>query len=192
MNKFFYKFIFILTIFFLYSCQSTKEIKSVVFDNSKFAKITINAESKLINNVYESQFVDPYIDHSLEFSPIFYFKSWAEQNIQIFGNENKFVINIVDASMKKTEIDNNDKKKYSEKTIFLYEIFYLIEYNLYNDNNELLASTKVEGTRSKTSSKFISLIESENIIDNLILNSLKDITKTSKEFVDKHMSQFIL
>ena len=192
MNNIYYKFIFFLSIIFLYSCQPTKEIKSVVFDNNKLAKITINAESKLINNIYESQFVEPYIDHSLKLSPIFYFRSWANQNIQTFGNENKFIINIIEASMKKTEIDNNDKKRYSEKTIFLYEIFYLIEYKLHNDSDELLASTKVEGIRSKTSSKFISLIESENIIDSLILDCLIDLTKTSKVFVEKHMSQFVL
>ena len=59
-------------------------------------------------------------------------------------------------------------KKYEEKTIFLYEVFFLVEYTLYDDNDYLLAITSVESTRSTTSKKYISLNEKEVIINNLL------------------------
>ena len=75
---------------------------------------------------------------------------------------------------------------------YLYELNYDIEFFLYNDNQELLANTKVKVFRSTTSAKFISLNERDKILDNLTINSLKDLSKKTLELLKDHMSEFIL
>ena len=99
--------------------------------------------------------------------------------------------NIIDASIFKKEIDNINAKKYEEKTIFQYEIFYLVEYELYDDSDFLIANTLVESTRSTTSQKYISINESEIIINELLLNALKDFTKETKLLLSMYMSEYI-
>ena len=44
------------------------------------------------DGLYEPKFVEPFIDHSLENSPILYFNNWTKNNIQTFGTNNYFEI----------------------------------------------------------------------------------------------------
>jgi hypothetical protein len=119
-------------------------------------------------------------------------KSWIESNFAIIGTENKLIINIIDSSLTKSEVANANAKKYEEKTIYLFEINYLAEYILYDDSNAILSSTTVETKRSITSGKFISLMESDRIIESLILDALTDFTKKTEELIKIHMSGYIL
>ena len=183
----------ILLFFFVFlSCQKVEVIQPIVFDNSQLKIITINASEKIINNNYNSKFSDPYIDHSLKNPPIERFKSWANTNIKTFGNENVIEINILEASIKRIEEKNSEAKKFEEKSIYKYESFLLVEYNLYNNSNYLLASTSVENFRSTTSGQFISIFETERIIDELILEALRDISNESKILINRYMSDYIL
>ena len=184
-------FIFIILVF-ISSCQKVEILDPIVFDYNQFTKVSINAEKKNTIILYEPKFVEPFIDHSLENSPILYFNNWAKNNIQTFGTKNYFEINVIDASVKKTEIPNIDSKKYEEKTIFLYEINYLVEFVIYDDSNFKLASAIVEANRTTTSGKYISLIEVERIIDDMIYKCLKDFSNKSKELIKDHMKQYIL
>tara|TARA_B100000700_G_scaffold64359_1_gene70953 strand:- start:175 stop:753 length:579 start_codon:yes stop_codon:yes gene_type:complete len=184
-------FIFIILIF-ISSCQKVEILDPIVFDYNQFAKVSINAEKKNTKILYEPKFVEPFIDHSLENSPILYFNNWTKNNIQTFGTKNYFEINVIDASVKKTEIPNTDSKKYEEKTIFLYEVNYLVEFVIYDDSNFKLASAIVEANRTTTSGKYISLIEVERIIDDMIYKCLKDFSNKSKDLIKDHMNQYIL
>ena len=184
-------FIFIILVF-VSACQKVEILDPIVFDYNQFTKVSINAEKKNTIILYEPKFVEPFIDHSLENSPILYFNNWTKNNIQTFGTNNHFEINVIDASVKKTEIPNIDSKKYEEKTIFLYEVNYLVEFVIYDDSNFKLASTIVEANRTTTSGKYISLIETERIIDDMIYKCLKDFSNKTKELIKNHMSQYIL
>ena len=184
-------FIFIILVF-ISSCQKVEILDPIVFDYNQFTKISINAEKKNTIILYEPKFVEPFIDHSLENSPILYFNNWTKNNIQTFGTNNYFEINVIDASVKKTEIPNIDSKKYEEKTIFLYEVNYLVEFVIYDDSNFKLASAIVEANRTTTSGKYISLIEVERIIDDMIYKCLKDFSKKSNDLIKDHMNQYIL
>ena len=184
-------FIFIILVL-ISSCQKVEILDPIVFDYNQFTKISINAEKKNTIILYEPKFVEPFIDHSLENSPILYFNNWTKNNIQTFGTKNYFEINVIDASVKKTEIPNIDSKKYEEKTIFLYEVNYLVEFVIYDDSNFKLASAIVEANRTTTSGKYISLIEVERIIDDMIYKCLKDFSNKSKELIKDHMKQYIL
>ena len=185
------KIIFFL-LFFIFSCQPVEMLDEVIFEYNQLSKISINAKEKLINEVYEINYVDPYIDYSIKKPPVLRLKDWISQNISIFGSQNKLIINIVDASLKKTERENKNKKKYQEKTEFFYEIHFLIEFELYDDNNFTLATINAETERSTTSSKFISLSEKERILDTLILEALTDISLKSDELLKTHMSEYLL
>ena len=114
------------------------------------------------------------------------------QNIGIFGSQNKLVINIVDASLKKTERENKNQKKYQEKTEFFYEINFFIAFELYDDNDFMLSTINAETKRTTTSSKFLSLSEKERILDTLILDALIDVSVKSDELLKEHMSQYLL
>ena len=184
-------FIFIILVF-ISSCQKVEILDPIVFDYNQFTKVSINAKKKNTIILYEPKFVEPFIDHSLKNSPILYFNNWTKNNIQTFGTKNYFEINVIDASVKKTEIPNIDSKKYEEKTIFLYEVNYLVEFVIYDDSNFKLASAIVEANRTTTSGKYISLIEVERIIDDMIYKCLKDFSNKSKELIKDHMKQYIL
>jgi len=178
--------------FGILSCQPIELIDDIVFDYNQLSKIIISAEQKKIINLYDSKFSEPYIDHSLENAPIKFLNKWFDNNISIIGTENSFEMIVLDASIKKSEITNNDSKQYQEKTIFIFEISYLVEFVLYDDYKLILANSIVEAKRSTTSGKYISLIETERIIDTLILDCLIDISKKSEELIKIHMSNYIL
>ena len=182
---------FILFILF-YSCEPIEIIEPVVFDNSQLKIITISAENLEINQLYETKFADPYIDHSMGNPPVKRLKSRMNENIVTIGNENKLKINILDASLKKTEQNNEDAKKFDEKVVYKYELFFLVEYNLFDNAGFLIANTAAEGFRSTTSGKYISIQETEKIIDDLILLSLIDFTNESKKLIDVYMKGYIL
>ena len=179
-------------MFSIFSCQPIEDFDEIIFDNNILTKITINANKKFINEIYQISYVDPYIDHSIKNPPVLRLKNWLNQNISIFGSQNTLVINIIDASLTRTERKNNDKKKYQEVNEFFYEINFIVEYELYDDSNYIIATSTAKAIRSTTSSKFISINEKERIIDTLILDALIDISIKSEELIKAHMKQFIL
>ena len=181
-----------LILFFVFSCQPIEVLDEVIFEYDQLPKISINAKKKLINEVYEINYVDSYIEHSINKPPISRLNDWISQNISIFGSQNKLVINIIDASLKKTEKESENKKKYQEKTEFYYEIHFLIKFELYDDNNFMLVAINAETKRTTTSSKFISISEKERILDTLILDALRDISIKSDELLKTHMSEYLL
>ena len=186
------KYLLLSVTFILLSCQKVEVLDDIIFDYAQLPKIIISAENKYINEIYQIQFIEPHIDHSLKISPLQHFKNWTYSNLDIIGVENYLNINIVNASLTKLIIDNIEAKSYEEKTIYQYEMIFLVEYVLYDDGNNILARTLVESNNSVTSGKFISLFEAEKIIDNLILDGLKDFTKKSNELLKIHMYQFLL
>jgi len=98
----------------------------------------------------------------------------------------------LDASLKKTEILNGKAKKYEEQSVFLFELNFLVQYILFDDSDFILAKTIVRANRTTTSGKFISIMESNLIIDNLILESLRDLSSKSDELMQIYMRNFIL
>lgn len=182
----------ILFSLFILSCQTIEFVEPIEIDYSKFNKISISAKEIFINIDYNSAFSEENIEDQLDKSPLEIVSSWNKKNIKNIGNENKFYINIIDASISKKEIENIDAKKYEEKTIFQYQVFFLIEYNLYDNSDFLLANTTVESTRSTTSQKYISLNETELIINELLINTLKDFTIEAKSQLTTYMNQYII
>ena len=176
----------------LFSCKPIEIVEQVVFDNDQLSSISINAENLEIKETYEPKFAEPYIDYSLKYPPVERLKSWIQTNVNLFGKKNNLKINILDASITKIEEQDLKVKKFEEKDIFKYEVFYLMEFNLYDDSNYLIASTIVESYRSTTSGRFVSISETEKIIDDLILESLRDITKESKMLINLYMSDYVL
>jgi len=186
--------LFFIISTFLYSCQKTESLDEIVFDNSLLGSLAINAEKKEIIVSYEANLSEPYIDHVMENSPTKRIILWAEDNISNFGTMNKLVVNISNASIIRGEIETEKKvagvnKKQSE---YIYKINIVIDFVLYNDDNQIVSTSKTEVNRSTTSSKFISLNERNRILDNLTLESLKDLSKKSVELLKIHMSEYVL
>ncbi len=182
---------FFLIIFFVISCQPVEILSPVDLDNSKLDKISINAKEISINIKYNPIFSSENIEDQISNPPLKIMKSWINENISFFGNENKFIINILDASIFKKEIENKNAKKYQEKTIFKYDVFFLVEYELYNDSDYLLANTTVESSRSTTSQKYISLNETEIIINDLLNLALQDFINETKSMTKLYLSDYI-
>ena len=191
-NIFLRYFILLAFLLVVFSCNKIEVLDQIVFDYNQLPKIVLSAEQKKITETYEAKFSDPFIDHSLIKPPKEHLKSWIDSNLVIIGTENKLIINIIDSSLTKSEVENANAKKYEEKTIYLFEINYLAEYILYDDSNAILSSTTVETKRSITSGKFISLMESDRIIESLILDALTDFAKKTEELIKIHMSGYIL
>ena len=154
------------------------------------AIISINSNKIKVNSDYNPVFSEFNIEDQLKNPPILLIQNWVKQNIRSFGNQNEFVINILDASITKKEIDNLEAKKYEEKTIYLYEVFFLVEYELYDDAGYLLANTTVESSRSTTSQIFISLNETELIINDLVNKSLFDFINETKSMIQLYMQEY--
>ena len=189
----YYKAILFVFIFFnIWGCQPNEIFKPIVFDNSNFNKISINAKEIQVKNKYEQKFSDTNIENNFKNPPIVRIESWIQDNINIFGNENIFVINVLDASINRKEIINENAKKLEEKTIYIYEVFILVEYELYDNSNYLIANTTVESFRTSTSKKYISINETQNIIDEIIFNSIKDFTNESHLMIREYMGQYLV
>ena len=182
---------FILILFMILSCQPIELLKPIEIDTSTFEKISINTELVEVNKKYNSVFSKSNIEDQIQKSPINLMAEWNSQNILKLGNENKLVINILDASIKKTEIMNVSSKKYEERTIFNYELFYLVEYELYDDIGFLIANTTVETSRSTTSQKYISLNETEVIINDLLILAVRDYINETKNQLFIYMGDYL-
>ncbi len=180
-----------LSLFILVSCQPIELISPIEISNTNLDRISINAKSLNINLKYNSIFSDENIESQLNRTPLKILESWIKDNIEFFGNQNKFTINILDASIFKKEINNKDAKKYEEKTINLYEVFFLVEYELYDDDGYLLANTMVESSRSTTSKKYISINETEIIINDLLNRALIDFVNESIKMTNTYMGDYL-
>ena len=185
-NYFFYDRFFVII-----SCQPVEILKPIEIDISIFEKISINASQIEVNKKYNSVFSKSNIEDQIQKSPINLMVEWNNQNILKIGNENKLVINILDASIKKTEIINVGAKKYEERTIFNYELFYLVEYELYDTSGFLIANTTVETSRSTTSQKYISLNETEIIINDLLISAMRDYINETKNQLSIYMGDYL-
>jgi len=173
------------------SCQPIEIIQPINIDYSKMGKIEIAAKEISIVNKYNPVFSDENIEGIISNTPLSIISQWNKQNISGFGYENKLIISILEASLLRKEIDNIDAKKYEEKIIYQYDIFFLIEYQLYDNNNFLLANTTVETSRSTTSKRYISLNQTEIIINDLLINGLKDFIKETKSLFTKYMFGYL-
>ena len=195
-NKIYRITLIFICFLILSSCQKTVIYDDVVFDNSLLNNINIIAENKRIQVSYESILSEPFIDHVVETSPTKRVVRWLEDNINHFGTENKLVIDIQNASIVRKGIDKEVKVNVAgiikNQSDYLYELNFKILFLLYDDSDQILATTKVEVSRSTTSSQFISLNESTRILDNLILDSLRDLSNKSIELIKLHMSKYIL
>ena len=185
------KLISLFLLLFILACEPVEIISPLEYDISKLAIISINSNKIKVNSDYNPVFSEFNIEDQLKNPPILLIQNWVKQNIRSFGNQNEFVINILDASITKKEIDNLEAKKYEEKTIYLYEVFFLVEYELYDDAGYLLANTTVESSRSTTSQIFISLNETELIINDLVNKSLFDFINETKSMIQLYMQEYI-
>ena len=188
--------IFLAFICFLVlsSCQKTEFLDDVVFDNSLLTNMSFNAGKKEINVTYEATFNEPFIDHVMTTSPTTRVISWLENNVNNFGIMNNIVIDIQKASIARKGFDREVKvagisKKQNE---YIYELNFEVLFLLYNDSDQILATTQVEVFRSTTSSQFISLNERDRILDKLTLDSLRDLSNKSVEVLKVHMSEYML
>ena len=179
-------------ILFLFSCQPVEKLDSIVFDNKQFTKFDIVSSTIEINEIFEKKFSDPYIGHTLKVDPSQRIINWVNDNFKSVGNENIFAVSILDASLSQTEFENTEAKNFDEKINYQYDLFYLIEFNIFNDSGDLIATTLVETSRSTTSGLYISIHEKENIINDLIYQSLNDLSSESNILLKKYMSAFIL
>ena len=173
----------IVILFFVISCQPIEILKPIEIDISNFEKISINTKEIEINIKYNSVFTKNNIEDQIQNPPIELMIKW--------NNENKLVINILDASITKNEVENIDAKKYEEKTIFKYELFFLVEYELYDDSGFLKANATVETSRSTTSQKYISLNETEIIINDLLFLTLNDYINETKNQLSTYMGNYL-
>ena len=183
-----YLFFFLIIL----SCNPVEILEPLEFDNSQFTKISMIAKKVIVNQKYEPIYEEPYVDHSLNNPPVARLKSWINTNIVTTGLENTLRINILDASIKRFEEENIDAKKFETKEIYKYQLFYLLEFNLYDNSDYLIASTIVESNRSTTSGKFISILESERILDELILESLRDLSTESLVLIKQYMLDYVI
>ena len=104
------------------------------------------------------------------------------------------VIDIQDASITRKEIKTKIKVAgvMKDQQEYKYEIKILLQFILYNESNEVLATTNAKTLRSITSSQFISINERDNILDKLTLEAVKDVSEVSGKFIKKYMSDYLL
>ena len=173
----YFKISITLILIFFISCQPVELLEPVNIDTTKLEKISINSKEVNVDIKYNPIFSENNIEDRTSNPPIKLINKWIKENISNFG-KNKFSINVIDASILRNEIKNNDAKNL-RKNIYKYDVFILVEYELYDDNNFLIANASVEIIRSTTSQKYISINESELIINNLVNESLKDFAYES-------------
>ena len=177
---------------FVFSCQPIEKNDQIVFDNNQFTYLKILSTTIEIEDLFDKKISDPYIGHTLKTSPSQRVINWVNDNFTAIGNENLFYIKILDATLTKKEFENKDAKNFDEKYNYIYELFYLIEFSLYDDSNNLLATTLVEASRSTTSGIYISIQEKENIINDLIYYCFVDLSIESNQLLRQYMLDYLL
>ena len=185
----------IIILFFLLTimaCQPVEKVNNIVFDNNQFAYFNVLSTSIQIKKIFEKKISDPYIGYTLKVDPSERIINWINDNFRPIGNENIFNVTILDASITQTQIENIEAKNFDEKNNYEYKLFYLLEFSLFDDSGNLIASTLVETSRSTTSGIYISLQEKDNIIDDLIYNSVVDISNETKKLLAIYMDSYIL
>ncbi len=186
-------FIFLNIIILLFSCKTTDNLDKASFNNSELKKFTISAEKIKVENHYDSYFVDPFVDHLMSMPPSIRIQNWIDQNIAILGTENQFAIIIKDASITQKEISvNKESSLVTKQKEYLYEINIDLNFILLDDDNNKIAISEVKVSRSTTSSIYISISERDKILDNLVWDSMKDLSLESEKQLGQHMSNFIL
>ena len=154
------KFKIILSfLFFIFACQPIEQINKIVFDNNQFANFNILSSSVEIDEIFEKKISEPFIGYTLPIDPSQRIVNWVNSNFKPIGNENIFIVSILDASITQIEFENKLAKNFDEKNNYKYELFYLLEFNLFDDSKNLIASTLVEISRSTTSGMYISIQE---------------------------------
>ena len=186
------KLISILPLLFIFACQPADRIREVVFDNNQLSKLNILSNVIEIKITFEKKISDPFIGYTLKTDPTQRIVDWLSDNFKAIGNENVFEVIILDASLIKIKFENKDATNFDEKINYKYELFFLIEFNLFDDSNNLTSSVLVEIRRSTTSGVYISLQEKERIIDDLIYHSLVDLSLESHQQLQQYMSDFLL
>ena len=181
----------IVILFIVFSCQPVEILEPIEINVSNFETISINANKVEINAKYNPVFAKNNIEDQIQNPPIDIMIKWNNENIIRLGNENTLVVNILDASITKNEVENIDAKKYEEKTIFKYELFFLVEYELYDNSGFLKANTTVETSRSTTSQKYISLNETEIIINELLFQTFNDYISETKKQLSIYMGSYL-
>ena len=152
---------FTLILFLVLSCQPVEILRPIEIDTSNLDTISIYSKNIEINKKYNSVFSQNNIEEQIQKSPIDVIVEWHNKNILKIGNENKLVINILDASITRNEIENVDAKKYEETS------------------------------RSTTSQKYISLNEVEIIINELLLTTMKDYINETKNQLSIYMGDYL-
>ena len=101
------KIIFLFLIFSILSCQPVEKLDTIVFDNNQLSKFDILSNTIEINEIFEKKFSEPFIGHTIEVDPAQRIINWLNDNFRAIGNENVFVISIIDASLTQTEFEND-------------------------------------------------------------------------------------
>ena len=186
--------ILIILSLFLFSCQKTEFIEEIIFDNNLLKKININAKEIEINNLYDLSFSDPFVDHFMSSTPVNRVESWLQDNVVKFGNSNLLVIDIIDASITQNKIIKNSNKKYeiNKKEEYIYEINFVLNFNLIDDNNLILSSVNVKVNHTTTSGDYISIGERNKLLDLLTLQALRNLSNKSLELLEKHMQEYLI
>ena len=185
------KIIIYLSLLTIFACQPIDKFDEIVFDNQQLSKFNIFSKTININKIFEEKISDLNIGHTLDSTPDKRVVNWVNSNFKAMGNENSFEINILDATLTKKEIANKNAKQFDEKIIYQYEIFYLLEYSLYDDLNNLIKNILVESTRTTTSAIYISIQEQEIIVNDLIYLNLVDLSIESKKLLLEYMNNYI-
>ena len=94
---------FTLILFLVLSCQPVEILRPIEIDPSNLDTISIYSKNIEINKKYNSVFSQNNIEEQIQKSPIDVIVEWHNKNILKIGNENKLVINILDASITKNE-----------------------------------------------------------------------------------------
>ena len=189
MKKLIINFLFLLIVI---ACQPIEKVNHIVFDNSQFSYFDILSTSIKIQEIFEKKISEPYIGYTLKISPSERIINWINDNFKPIGNENIFNVTILDASITQTQFENKEAKNFDEKNNYLYELFYLLEFSLFDDSGNLVSSTLVETSRSTTSGIYISIQEKDKIVDDLIYNSLVDISNETKKLLGNYMANYLL
>ena len=69
--------------------------------------------------------------------------------------------------------------------------FFLVEYELYDNSGFLKANATVETSRSTTSQKYISLNETEIIINDLLILAMRDYINETKNQLSIYMKDYL-
>ena len=177
----------------LAACTTKTASVNPPMDFSKEPVIRLNVADIQVQDNYQPTFTAPNIEHLMDSTPSDGIKTWARQRLQAVGSSKLLQVNIIDASVKETDLpkkkgfsgfitDQQDKK---------IDARIEVELKIYGEDPLSEADATVVVTRSVTIPESYTVNQRKSAYDKLVSDTMAMFNNRLEKQMQKYMGNYI-